>query len=307
MPSTRRLRTAAVIAALASALLGACAAETDAESDQGPALAADAGEAAMDAPAQENRDIVTTGRLVLVTEDVSGATQEIIEVTEAAGGRVEARHESDDEGAPPSAELTIRVPAESTSATVRAFDDLGTVRDTSIESTDVTGTARDLDARILALQTSVTRLEGLMANAATTADLLAAEAELTARQSDLEALQSERALLADQVAMSTLTITITATEPAAPAPRTGFLGGLAAGWSALKAVTQALSTAAGAFLPWIAIAIPVWFAVRWLVRRRRSRRPEQPSVGPPMAPPPLGPATAAPPMAPPFTNQPPRS
>ncbi|MGM7423852.1 DUF4349 domain-containing protein [Cellulosimicrobium sp. CpK407] len=224
------------------------------------------------AVAAADREIVTTGSVTVVAADPSAAADAVADLAESAGGRVEGRRQSEPEGdARASAELTIRVPSAQTTATVDALDQVGEVRDLSIEAVDVTGTARDLDARVDALTTSVERLRTLMGDAATTADLLAAEQELTTRQAELESLQSQRAALTDQVSMSTLHVTLVQVAPAEQLAPGGFLGGLQNGWNALLATLNGLVVVLGALLPWLVVAGAVLLVVRWVLRRSRRR------------------------------------
>ncbi|HEY0216710.1 MAG TPA: DUF4349 domain-containing protein, partial [Cellulomonas sp.] len=244
------------------------------------------------------RQVITTGEVTLVAPDPRAAADAVVDAVEGAGGRVDARQEtaadpagtgtgtgSDDgseaDPAVPtsdgsSAALTVRVPAEEMTATLDALDEIGEVDRLDLRSDDVTGTAQDLDARIRAARVSVTRLEDLLARAATTADVIAAEETLAQRQSSLEQLESERARLGEQVALSTLTITITATppDPVSPAEaRGGFLGGLGSGWSALVTVLGVSVVVLGTLLPWLALAAVLglgYVAVRGWVRRRRA-------------------------------------
>gem|GEM_PF-3258920 len=100
----------------------------------------------------------------------------------------------------------------------------------------------DLDARITAAQASVDRVQGFLEHASTTSELLSTEQALSQRQSDLEALRGQRTALADQVAMSTLLVSLTPPgHPAveAPGPRT-FTAGLGLGWHGLLAALRSL-------------------------------------------------------------------
>jgi hypothetical protein len=225
-----------------------------------------------DAVAAAEREIITTGSVTVVADDPAVAADAVADLAESAGGRVESRRQSEPEGdARASAELTIRVPSTQTTATVDALDQVGEVRDLSIEAVDVTGTARDLDARVDALTTSVERLRTLMGDAATTADLLAAEQELTTRQAELESLQSQRAALTDQVSMSTLHVTLVQVAPAEQLAPGGFLGGLQNGWNALLATLNGLVVVLGALLPWLVVAGALLLVARWVLRRFRRR------------------------------------
>ncbi len=289
----RTTRPFAVVAALllGGALLAGCSASSgDMASysvDDGGAASEVAESGAADAPgdtssgiapgdedavAAADREIVTTGSVTVVAADPSAAADAVADLAESAGGRVESRRQSEPEGdARASAELTIRVPSAQTTATVDALDQVGEVRDLSIEAVDVTGTARDLDARVDALTTSVERLRTLMGDAATTADLLAAEQELTTRQAELESLQSQRAALTDQVSMSTLHVTLVQVAPAEQLAPGGFIGGLQNGWNALLVTLNGLVVVLGALLPWLVVAGVVLVVVRWVLRRSRRR------------------------------------
>lgn len=250
------------------------------------AESADAG-APMDASGDiaEVREVVTTGSLTIVVGDTAAAVEEIVAVVEGAGGRVDSRSETaatDNREA--SAWLSVRIPADGLTAAIDALGEVGEVRDVSLTSDDVTRYGRDLDARIKALEASTERLLELMAEADTSEALIAAESALSERQADLEALRSEREYLSDQVAMSTLDISVVG-EASAEFETGGFLGGIKSGWQALVAFASGALVVLGTLLPWaIALGVPVALIV-WLLRRRRartrgSRTPERPASGP---------------------------
>ena len=114
------------------------------------------------------------------------------------------------------------------------------------------------------------RLQALMEQAGSAEDLLAAEAALSERQAELESMQSQRALLADQVELSTLTVHL---EPFGVAPAggpEGFLDGLGTGWRALVTVLGAAVVVLGVLLPWMGVAALVTAGV--LVPTRLARR-----------------------------------
>lgn len=243
-------------------------AEAAADSDSGARSAVE--------PTQQ---MVTTGTVEVVVADPVAAAQEISTLVEQAGGRTEERTEQvRTETSEPRADLTVRVPADKVTPTLTALAEIGTVESTRITSTDVGGQARDLDARIKALETSATRLETLMSTAATTADLLDAESTLTARQGDLESLQAQRNALADQVDLSTLVIALT-TEPTAPDEESaGFWGGLVTGWEALVSTVTVVVVILGVALPWLVVAALVWLVTRWATRRLRARGAATPTA-----------------------------
>jgi hypothetical protein len=126
----------------------------------------------------------------------------------------------------------------------------------------------------------VTRLQALMDGAATTEALLAAEKALSERQAELESLQSQRALLADQVELSTLTVYLRPFGVAPPGGPDGFLDGLGTGWRVLVSVLGAAVIALGVLLPWLAVGGLVAAAVLAVVRLARRRTAVQAPVPP---------------------------
>jgi hypothetical protein len=234
-----------------------------------------------------DRQVVTTATASLAVKDPAEGAQRISGLVEAAGGRVDERTEQAGSGKDrvqgATADLVVRVPADSLTGLLADLENVGDVADVSVSRSDVTATAVDLDARISALQTSVARLQGLMGQAATTESLLAAEKALSERQEDLESLQSQRALLADQVELSTLRVHL---EPFGVAPAGGpnsFLDGLGTGWRALVTALGATVVVLGVLLPWLALAALVTAGVLVPIRmvRRRAAVATPAPAGPP--------------------------
>ncbi len=251
------------------------------ESGEGSAVTSDSGSSVADAPedgalgagggvseeASVDREIVTTAYATIVAPDPSAAARDLARLAEQAGGRVEQRSEvsaTDDE--PARASLTLRIPADRVSNTLEALSGIGEVRDVSVDTVDVTGQGRDLDARIGALTTSTQRLRELMGSAGSTEDLLRVEQELSDRQAELDALKAQRQQLSERVAMSTLDVEVMSEPVTAAVRQGGFVGGLESGWAALVTTVQGVVLVLGILLPWIAVGA-VGYLVYRLVRR----------------------------------------
>jgi hypothetical protein len=285
------------VAALALALLVACSGPSGEDSsgaDGGvgggavvpqPAAPGDVGGAPEDADAE--RQVVTTASASLAVDDPAEAAQQVSEMVESVGGRIDERTEQAGSGARGGdgafADLVVRVPSDELTDLLADLADVGEVENVSVSRSDVTATVVDLDARISALQTSVARLQALMDDAATVEDLLAAEETLSDRQAELESLQSQRALLADQVELSTLSVHL---QPFGVAPAggpDGFVDGFGTGWRALVSAGTAIVVVLGVLLPWLAVAAVLTAAV--LVPIRLARRRIAPVTPAPPAPP----------------------
>ncbi|GAA4718048.1 hypothetical protein GCM10023216_02910 [Isoptericola chiayiensis] len=289
-------RAAAAVTALTLALgLAACTgsgagdaadvgtADTAVSDEAGGAASAIAEEAGADGAAGDetvvDREIVVTGFVELTSPDPAASADELVRMVEQAGGRVEQlTEEPTTPDRPGSASAIFRLPAERTTSAVEAFGDVAAVERVELSEDDVTSRGQNLDARISALTTSTDRLTELMGSAGSTEDLLEVERELAQRQAELDSLTAQREALSDQVAMSTIHVSITARTAPVTAPSSGFVDGLATGWSALTATVGTVVLALGVLLPWLAIAAAGYVAYR-LVRRRRTEQ-APPAGGP---------------------------
>lgn len=225
------------------------------------------------APANSDRKEVITGSIDVSAGDPIAAAATVTDQVDAVDGRIDSRTEqpgTDKRNA--RAVLSVRVPADKTDAFITGLGGVGTVTRVSTNRDDVTMQWQDLDARIRALQSSVDRLRALMAGAANTADLIAAEEALASRQGELDSLTAQKRSLDDQVALSTLTITLTADQDRAPGDPDNFWDGIVSGWHSLVDWLKDAVVFAGKAVPWLGF-FAVIGAVLWgLVRVLRGRK-----------------------------------
>lgn len=239
--------------------------------EQSPSLEQDTS-----AQAAERKEVVT-GQVDITAGDPLAAAATVVDRVTELKGRVDSRTEqpgTDDEQ--PRAELTVRIPADRTDAFIDGLESIGELTEITTNRDDVTMRWQDLDARIAALRASVDRLRALMSNATNTADLIAAEEALSTRQGELDSLTGQKRLLDDQIALSTLTITIGSDDDKDDDGPTNFWTGVVAGWDSLVDWLQDAVVVAGKAVPWAGflavIGVICWGIVR-LVRRPNRTRP----------------------------------
>ena len=294
------------------------AAQADANKAQAPAGAAAVPGGPNAAPGAE-RQVVQTGEIHLTVPDPVASVAQVLTLVDQLGGRVDAHEETGrDAQSGGSATLTVRVPAAAVEKAVQTLRGFGDVTSFTLQATDVTGAAQDLDARIDSARLSVARMQDLMSRATTTADLISTEQALSERQASLEQLQAQRALLAEQIALSTLRVVLSAPGEAPPV-RTrlhSFTDGWTAGLKALGAAARGVLVALGVLGPWLLVAALVAagaLGARRALRRRPGTTPDGPPPDPqggapvPTTPPGPVPAAArtAAPAAPPGAAPPP--
>lgn len=241
----------------------------DGGSASGPEIAADDSAGRSDVALQE-REVITTGAVNVTVDDPRRAAENFAAWVEARSGRVDGRSESKDADGRTSATLTVRVPSTQVSKALTQLATYGDVGSVDIQNQDVTAQGQDLDARIGALELSISRLEKILAEADTSAEVVRAEGALTQRQEQLESLQAQRKALSEQVALSTLQVELIQKGSTSSVSPGGFQGGLTTGWNALVDTINGLVSLAGVLVPWLVVAFLGWLV--WRLGRRITRR-----------------------------------
>jgi hypothetical protein len=285
MNTTRRLLTVLVLASMAGWALVGCAAGGSGGAESASGGQAPAQEAAASTDADDpDTAVVITGRISIVAEDPIAAAADATAIVSDAGGRVSGRTErAAEDGGQASAELTLRIPADAIEDVRTDLAGLGAVKETSLESTEVGATQRDLDARITTLRASIARYTDWLGTAAETSDLIELESAIAERQSELEGLEAQSRSLEDQVAMSTITLSLVSEYvPVETAPK-DFGDALTVGWDGFIAFWGAMLIGIGMALPWLALLAVIAVLVIWLVvrgRRRQAALPQPPRPAP---------------------------
>ena len=249
--------------------------------------------------AASDRDIITTASATVEVTDISAAAAMITDAAESRDGYVESMSIGRSGQVVPvdpgsgvvydstmpypypsdSAWVTVRVPAEGLQSLIDQLSGLGEVTASTVNRQDVTEVTLDLQARVDAAQASVDRLTQLMAQAGSVADLIAAESALAERQATLESYQQQLKYYDEQVALSTLTVTLTEPAETVEANPAGFGDGLVAGWNGLVATLNGIVLALGFLIPWLGVlavaGLLAWAIVALVRRRRRSRRSDR--------------------------------
>lgn len=224
--------------------------------------------------ADTGRDVITTGYMTVTVKSPDEASTDAIRITESVGGRVDGRSEyAPRDGDRGSATLTLRIPASELTVTLDKFKELGTLQEVSTNSNDVTMESRDLEARITALDASVDRLLALLTKAEDTDTLIQLETAISGRQGELESLKSQKRYFDDQVAMSTLTLSLVSVADAPSIEPDDFFAGIVTGWNSFVAFFAGLLVLVGVLVPWLVFGAIIAGIVVLIVRsKRRSRR-----------------------------------
>ena len=223
------------------------------------------------------RKLISNGNVALQSDDVAQTQFDVVGVSDKYAGEVESKEsQTDKQGEVIRSRMVLRIP---TAQFIAAMDDLSITAqllNNNSSTADVTTEVLDKDIRIKIQRDSIDRIALLLDRAQNIRDIVSIEAQLSRRQADLATLEQKQRYLADQTAMSTVTVSIQQTPEAKKEPKeerdtAGFFVGLADGWDALKGLSADASTAVGAVLPFALVAgvigLPIWTVLR---RRRRA-------------------------------------
>lgn len=245
--------------------------------------------------ALDGRQIIRTGSFTLAVtvrrtanasadqnslqDKVSGLAIRVRAAAASVGGYISASDGSGD-----TQSITMRIPVSQYDAARQRLGELGRL-DGSESTQDVTGQLADLDGRLQTMKDGVTRVRQLLTKATKISDVIAIESELSSREATLESTTRQRAAMADQVALSTITIVITGSlVGAVPKPHTatvakwvplnltsagpsGFAGGVLAAYGVLTSLGNGIATFIGGLLPFLPFLIVIALLIPWFRRR----------------------------------------
>ena len=276
------LRLVAVIGA--TLVLSACGAGNGQDSFTNDSSGASAGIPSLErgAPAYAEaavtaeQAIIRNGDMALEVKDVSKTVDEVGSLITSKSGRIESSSlnaEFENSGA--SAYIVARVPEAKLDEVIAAVSELGKRTSLSLSTTDVTIQVIDLTARIDALVISRDRLSDLMAQATTTADLLAAEQALAQRQSELDSYQAQLDYLNSQVKESTLNIQILSNSTSITSGLSGIGETLI---QALRNFLQGFESVIlfiGSAIPWVLVLFIFYIASKSISKLVQKRKLEK--------------------------------
>ena len=277
---TRRLGLAL---ALGLSLFAACAKHADNASyksqptvasngSAAPAGNAPGSTAANSAPT-DHRKVIRTGSVRIAIETYDDARAKLDAILAKAGGYVDSTQVTRGTNAITDATIVIRLPADHFGDTMQALRELGEISNESTAADDVTAQYIDVDARLASARALEKRLIELASERTGTIDsVLAVEKELARVRGEIEGYEGRLRHWDDQVAMSTLTLTLSTKTPEIVAS-TSFTGRIS---NTFHGSIQALRESAGwfvlmfvALLPWLLVLGPVVLIGRRVVAKLR--------------------------------------
>jgi hypothetical protein len=222
---------------------------------------------------QDLSKIVRDGKIGIVVRDkeFGTAVDQLTVIAERSGGFILSSSTTNER----SGTFVLRIPERSFDRVRAAIRGLGIrVRFEDVRGDDVTAEFIDFQARLEILKTRKTLLNSLLVDADTTDEILRLSGQVEDVQLRIEQIQGQLRFLNDQVAESTLHVSIqeqnapaAAVQPNVDNPDLGSSFDL--GVQGFLRIVGAVIIGLGYLIPITAIAAIVWMAV-WFVRRRNA-------------------------------------
>lgn len=215
------------------------------------------------------RQIIRRGDITLRVTNVEESEKQVAAMVTKAGGYIEGTSSSDLDSSRPQITITARVPSNRFGNALESLKSLGIRRSLSISTDDVTSQVIDLDARIRNMKAQEVTLRELLKRATKLADVIALTDRLSNLRGEIESIEGQRKDLAQQAAMSTLTIRL---EQGLVAGKEKDPNWFEQGF--LEAVNSlgGFLRSALVFMIWVAVFSPIWGGVWLLIRRFRANR-----------------------------------
>jgi len=219
----------------------------------------------------ETRKIIRTGSLRLTVTTYDEARVKLDALLEQIGGYVDSTHVNRGSNSVTDATIVVRIPSSAFGDIVPKLREIGEITSESTNAADITDQYVDIDARLASAKTLEKRLLELVAERNGTIDsVLAVERELARVRGEIESYEGRLRQWNDQIAMSTLTLTLSTKAPEIVASSTSFTGRISNTFhdsvTAMRDFGGWLLIAGTALLPWLLIVLPALLVLRRLDR-----------------------------------------
>lgn len=223
------------------------------------------------------RMLIKTADLVCEVDNFDEACSRVQNLAEQNGGYVVSSQANVSDENLKSGHVTLRIPSDKFDETLTSLKKLVKKTDSeSIRGNDVTEEFYDLSARLDNKRKAEQRFQEILKTAYKTTEILEVERALMNVREEIERMEGRKRFLADQVALSTITVKLHEPRPLLTGGRYNFWGKIKRGFeNGLKGFGDALSasiTFVIAVLPVASLGFLFWWGIPKLYRSLRGRK-----------------------------------
>ena len=221
--------------------------------------------------------IIRTGNAFIEVDSLESAIAQVRQLAESAGGYIANSTIQSGEGQQRQATLEIKIPSNRYDQAVGGLSGIGKLVSSSTNALDVGEEFVDVSARVTNARRMEERLVNLLATrTGKLEDVLAVERELARVREEIERYEGRLRFLRTQVAMSTLSVTVSEPGPVVGHPGSNVVvEALKQAWRNSVMVVAGGIEMFGAVLPLLVLGLIAWLGIR----RWRKRIVAQPVSG----------------------------
>jgi len=226
------------------------------------------------------RKIIYNAQVDLVVESMTATAEAVTRLVKANGGYISETNSVSYSQQQRQATWKVRVPVDRFDAFLAEVGRLGELQKNHLDSQDVTQEYYDIDARIANKQQEEKRLlKHLADSTGKLEDILAVERELSRVRGEIEQMQGRLRFLANQTALSTVTISAIELKdyvpPVSPTFGTQVARTFSSSFSQLVDFGMGAVLLVVAVILWLPVAIVLALPFAWLLHRIRNPRPRR--------------------------------
>jgi hypothetical protein len=231
-------------------------------------------------PPTQAPQLIKRAEVTLAVDSLETALDEVTALVRQRRGDVLELELNAGDRRSPQAFLQVRIPQAELESTIDDLQGIGTLRQQRITAEDVSTQLVDLDARLRNLRRTEASLLDIMERSGSMTDVLTVSKEVSAVRQQIEQIDAQVKSLRNQVAFSTLTMTLETTA-IAPSNRPPLSTQLSATWQQAGDSLQGFTLTFLRLGVWLLVYSPYWLgiaAIVWAVRRRQRQGSALPSV-----------------------------
>ncbi len=198
--------------------------------------------------------------------------EDAVAAASAAGGYVQGESSGKDDEGLTHATLILRVPADSFDRVMQEISRLGEVVSSQVNTTDVSEEYVDLEARLRHLQAEEDFYLSLIGKATSVQEMISIREHLSGVQLEKEQVKGRMNFLDQQVAYSTLTLSV---DERGEDGDKGFWNSVGRAFRSFARGLRALVLGLFYALPWAVLVLLVVLVSYFLVRRRKGKESQQ--------------------------------
>jgi hypothetical protein len=223
------------------------------------------------APTATLPQLIKRAEVTLAVDSLGTALDELTALVRQRQGDVLTLELNEGDRRSPQAFLQVRIPQAELERTIEDLQEIGTIRQQRITAEDVSNQLVDLEARLRNLRRTETSLLEIMERSGSMADVLTVSKEVSAVRQQIEQIDAQASHLRNQVAFSTLTMTLETTA-IAPSTRPPLSSQLGTTWQQASDSLQGVTLGFLRLGVWLLVYSPYWLGIGvivWAVRRRQ--------------------------------------